>query len=139
MKPIKMDNILLITFLTGFFGDILLQLGDKLGLGGPTGWGLRDYFKLHGAAESACIAGGMMTLFYILVLPIFGKLTVTQTIIFLAIYGIVLDLLFRELVIFKTLDGYYRYFNYFWSAVWGAIPLILPYLIKIVIATTLHG
>ena len=134
-----MDNILLITFLTGFFGDILLQIGDKLGLGGPTGWGLRDYFKLHGAAESTCIAGGMMTLFYILILPIFGKLTVTQTFIFLAIYGVVLDLLFRELVIFKTLDAYYRYFNYFCSAVWGAIPLILPYLIKIVIATTLYG
>ena len=128
-----MDNILLITFLTGFFGDGLLQIGDKLGMGGPTGWGLRDYFNLHGAAESCCIAGGMMTLFYILILPIFGKLTTTQTIVFLAIYGVLLDLAFRKLMIFKTLDGYYRYFSYFWSAVWGAIPLVLPYLISLLI------
>ena len=132
-----MENILLITFLTGFFGDILLQLGDKMGLGGPTGWGLRDYFKLHGAAESACIAGGMMTLFYIIILPVLSKLTIKQAIIFLAMYGVVLDLLFRELMIFKTLHEYYRYFNYFWSAVWGAIPLILPYLINVLITTTL--
>ena len=128
-----MDNILLITFLTGFLGDILLQTGDKLGLGGPTGWGLRDYFKLHGAAESCCIAGGMMTLFYILILPVFGKLTKTQMVIFLAVYGVFLDFVFRKLMIFKTLDGYYRYFNYFWSAVWGAIPLITPYLISLLI------
>jgi hypothetical protein len=42
-------NIIAIAVLTGFFGDLLLQLGtQKLHLGGPSGWGLIPYFKQHG-------------------------------------------------------------------------------------------
>ena len=33
-------------------------------------------------------------------------------------------------MIFPSLKGYYSHLNYFWSAVWGAIPLMLPLLIS---------
>jgi len=127
------QKIITIAFLVGFFGDFLLQTGAGLGMGGPTGWGLNEYFKQHGRAESLCIAGGMMTLFYILILPFITKLSTQQIFVVLVVYGIVLDFLFRKLMIFSSLTGYYSYFNYFWSAVWGAIPLVLPYLIYILI------
>ena len=118
-------NLVTLACLTGFTGDFLLQTGVKMGLGGPTGWGLREYFALHGSAESLFIAGGMMSLFYALFLLSGARLTYRN----LALYGIFLDLIFRKLMIFKSLEGYYAYFNYFWSAVWGAIPLCLPFLI----------
>ena len=112
----------------GIVGDSLLQLGVANGLGGPTGWGLKDYFKQHGRAESIFIAGGMMVIFF-LILICTPWPTRPITFIVLAIYGVLLDLLFREAMIFKSLRGYYEYFNYFWSAVWGAIPLMMPLLI----------
>jgi hypothetical protein len=119
-------NLVAIACLTGFAGDATLQTGVKLGLGGPTGWGLKDYFMQHGATESVFIAGGMMSLFYALFiasgLPINYKN--------LAIYGVLLDLVFRKLMIFHSLEGYYEFFNYFWSAVWGIIPLCLPLFIQ---------
>jgi preprotein translocase subunit SecG len=119
-------DIIVIAFFTGFFGDILLQIGAKTGMGGTTGWGLNDYFKQHGAAESICIAGGMMAFFY----AIYILLNLPVNFICLAIYGIALDLIFRETMIFSSLTGYYKYFGYFWSAVWGAIPLMLPLFIS---------
>jgi len=119
-------NLVTIACLTGFAGDATLQTGVKLGLGGPTGWGLKDYFRLHGGAESLFTAAGMMSLFYSLFilsgLPINYKN--------LAIYGVLLDLIFRKLMIFQSLEGYYEFFNYFWSAVWGIIPLCLPLFIQ---------
>jgi hypothetical protein len=118
-------NLVEIACLTGFIGDFTLQTGVKMGLGGPTGWGLKEYFALHGAAESVFVAGGMMSLFYTLFLM--SGLPVNYR--NLALYGVFLDLVFRKLMIFASLKGYYEYFNYFWSAVWGIIPLCLPYFI----------
>ena len=66
-----------------------------------------------------------MALFYV----IYIQLKIPLNFVYLAIYGIVLDFIFRKLMIFPSLSGYYDSLNYFWSAVWGAIPLILPYLI----------
>jgi len=130
MEP---KDIIAISFLTGFFGDSLLQLGaKKFEMGGKTGWGLNDYFKTHGSAESLCIAGGMMTFFYILYYYVF-QLPLNYT--YLAIYGILLDFIFRKTMVFTTLEGYYEYFNYFWSAVWGAIPLMLPLFILNVVGS----
>jgi hypothetical protein len=121
-------NLIALACFTGFTGDFLLQTGVKMDLGGPTGWGLKDYFDLHGSAESL-FAGGMMSLFYSLFLLSGVRLTYKN----LALYGIFLDLVFRKLMIFKSLEGYYTYFNYFWSAVWGAIPLCLPFLITCIL------
>ena len=111
--------------LVGFGGDFLLQRGVKMGLGGPTGWGLKEYFAQHGSTEALFIAGGMMSLFYALYVNAGFPLNYQS----LALYGIILDFVFRKLMIFPSLEGYYEYFNYFWSAVWGAIPLILPFFI----------
>lgn len=118
-------NLVEIACLTGFIGDFTLQTGVKMGLGGPTGWGLKEYFAQHGSAEAVFVAGGMMSLFYTLFLM--SGLPVNYR--NLALYGVFLDLVFRKLMIFASLKGYYEYFNYFWSAVWGIIPLCLPYFI----------
>ena len=120
-------DLIVISCIAGFVGDALLQFGSKvLKLGGQTGWGLKSYFAQHGPSESVFIAGGMMTVFYIIYLYF---LSFPINYVYLAIYGIVLDFIFRKTEIFPSLRGYYGYFNYFWSAVWGAIPLILPLLI----------
>ena len=117
-----MNNIITIATMTGFFGDLSLQFLSRYG----TGWGLRPYFQQHGPAEALCIASGMMALFYILYVDV---LKLPPNIYYLALYGVILDLLFRKFRIFPSLDGYYRHLNYFWSAVWGIIPMIIPYLI----------
>lgn len=126
-------NLQLITIscLTGFIGDYILQILINF-MGGKTGWGLRDYFKQHGSAESVFIAGGMMTLFYIIYLILLGLPAIWY---YLAIYGIILDLFFRETMIFSSLQGYYDHLNYFWSAFWGAVPMILPLVIMKLIIT----
>jgi hypothetical protein len=93
-------------------------------MGGKTGWGLIEYFRLHGAAESMFIASGMMTLFYVLYLVVFGFPAKWY---YLAIYGIILDWIFRVTMLFPSLTGYYTQLNYFWSAFWGAVPMLMPY------------
>jgi hypothetical protein len=108
--------------LTGFLGDAGLQILTKyFNLGGPTGWGLKPYFALHGAAESLFIAGGMLTIFYVAYLAV-----LPPNWIYLAVYGVILDLLFRKTMLFSSLTGYYAHLNYFWSAFWGAVPMIMP-------------
>ena len=112
-----------VSLAVGFLGDALLQFAvGSLGMGGETGWGLRRYFAQHGPFESAFIAAGMMGVFYALYLAFGFPIDYTS----LAIYGVVLDIIFRATDLFPSLDGYYRTLNYFWSAVWGAIPLVMP-------------
>ncbi len=122
MKSEITARLLTISCLTGFFGDAILQLLTRF-MGGETGWGLKTYFHQHGYAESLFIAGGMMTLFYIIYLIIFGLPPVWYL---LALYGIILDLIFRVTMIFPSLKEYYIQLNYFWSAFWGAVPMIMP-------------
>lgn len=117
-----MKNLLMIACFTGFIGDFLLQTGAKLGMGGPTNWGLKEYFRQHGASESLFVAGGMMTLFY----STFMLTGLPINYVNLSIYGMIIDLLFRKLMVFKSLEGYYSYFNYFWSAFWIALPMCIP-------------
>ena len=115
-------NLLASACLTGFFGDAGLQiLTKKFNLGGPSGWGLKPYFALHGSAEALFIAAGMMTIFYVAYLAF---LPVNW--IYLAVYGIILDLFFRKTMLFSSLTGYYGHLNYFWSAFWGAVPMLMP-------------
>lgn len=121
-----MVDLLTITCLTGFFGDMLLQILVSLGFGGPTGWGLKSYFLQHGRLESMFIAAGMMTVFFILYDMTGLPLTYTN----LIIYGILLDVVFRKTNAFPSLTEYYKNTNYFWSAFWGAVPMILPLIIS---------
>jgi hypothetical protein len=118
-----MIDIITISCLTGFFGDASLQIATKyFGFN----WGLKKYFAYHGSGESLCIASGMMTLFYIIYLYI---LRLSLNYAYLGIYGIILDFIFRKTMAFESLDGYYKALNYFWSAFWGAVPMILPFFI----------
>ena len=122
-----MSNTTLVSWalLTGAIGDFLLQMMVKQGMGQPDGWGLKPYFARHGPAESIFLAAGMMGLFY----AAYVALGLPLNLVWLAVYGILLDLAFRVFRIFPSLDGYYQHLNYFWSAVWGAIPLVVPFLL----------
>jgi hypothetical protein len=117
---------LMLSCLSGFFGDIILQVLVGLGFGGETGWGLKVYFEQHGSLESAFTAAGMMTLFYVIYILV---LKLPLKIEYLALYGILLDLVFRYSMLFPSLQGYYQSLNIVESAVWGAIPMILPLII----------
>ena len=123
-----MDSELIsIAFFVGFFGDLLLQILTKhFKMGGPTGWGLNEYFLQHGEVESLFIAGGMMALFFIIYLKVF-RLPVNY--LYLAIYGVILDVLFREFKIFPSLKGYYSQLNYFESTASEALSIMLPFFI----------
>jgi uncharacterized membrane protein YvlD (DUF360 family) len=118
-------NLITIALIVGFIGDAILQALVNLKMGGPSGWGLKGYFRQHGSIEALFIAAGMMGIFY----AIYEALGLPLEIWALAIYGVVMDFIFRKGMIFPSLGGYYRSLNYFWSAVWGAIPMILPLLI----------
>ena len=59
------SRLLTISCFTGFGGDAMLQYLTQF-MGGESGWGLKEYFEQHGSMEALFIAGGMMTLFYIL-------------------------------------------------------------------------
>lgn len=116
-----------IACVVGFVGDYLLQFGVKtLRWGGSTGWGLKSYFEKHGPAESMFTAAGMMSLFYVGYMYL---VPLPVTYLYLAIYGIVIDLAFRRLMIFPSLEGYYRYFGYAGSAFWIAVPMMIPLLV----------
>ena len=115
-------DIVSIAFLVGFFGDLFLQFLAK---NTSFDYGLRSYFSQHGAAESLFIAGGMMALFMI-IYKLTGLPLKWQ---YLAVYGIILDVLFRTLNIFPSLEGYYSSLNYFWSGLWEAISMVLPLVI----------
>jgi hypothetical protein len=113
-----------ISCLTGFIGDAAFQTFTKFGsISDKSGWGLAEYFRQHGSAESMFIASGMMTLFYVLYLVIFG---LPAKWYYLAIYGIIIDLIFRKTMLFSSLKGYYNEINYFWSGLRAAIPMMMP-------------
>lgn len=115
----KNFNLIILAFLTGFIGDFILQLGVYYKVGD---WGLKTYFDQHGVYESLCIASGMLTLFYLIYLHTNLPISYLN----IAIYAVLLDLAFRRFRIFPSLDGYYKHLNYFWSAVWAIIPMLIP-------------
>lgn len=125
-------RLLTISCLTGFAGDAVLQyLSTFTYLSGKTGWGLKEYFRQHGKAESLFIAGGMMTLFYVIYFVI---LCLPLNLFYLAISGVIIDWIFRVTMLFPSLKGYYNHLNYFWSAtVGGALPMVMPYGIMLLI------
>lgn len=125
MITAQAGKLIVISTLTGFIGDAMLQVATGRGMGTKTGWGLNKYFSQHGKAESTFIAGGMMSLFYIL----YSFTGLPFKVQYMAAYGVILDAIFRFTGVFPSLKGYYKHLNYFWSAVWGAIPMITPLLI----------
>jgi hypothetical protein len=121
------EKLITIACLTGFFSDAALQIFTKF-LEGPTlSLGLKPYFKQHGSLESMFISGGMTAVFYIIYIYLF-KLPIVWY--YIALYGILIDFLFRKLSLYKALYGYYKSVNYFWSAVFASISMVLPLLIS---------
>lgn len=112
-------KLIILAFFTGFVGDMLLQLGVNYKIGD---WGLKRYFEQHGVYESLHIAGAMLALFYMLYLYTGLKVSYLN----ITIYAILLDLAFRKFRIFPSLDGYYKHLNYFWSAFWAIVPMLIP-------------
>ena len=122
MNDKKISLLLTIACFVGFFGDGILQLLVKKQK--DSGWGLKEYFKEHGSRESMFIAAGMMTIFYSIYIVI---LNLPIKWYYLAIYGILLDLIFRYTMLFPSLKEYYANLNYFWSGFWGVIPMLIPF------------
>jgi preprotein translocase subunit SecG len=122
------DLILLILFcIVGFFGDGILQLLSRYtSFGGDSSWGLKDYFIQHGVGESLCIATGLLAMFFIVYRFVLKFPTKWY---YLVICSVILDFIFRKFTLFSSLDGYYAYFNNFWSAVGAALPALLPLVI----------
>ncbi len=108
-------------FIVGFIGDAILQTITYI-RGEKDFAGLKSYFKQHGIFESLIIAGGMMYLFGILL----DFMKIKKTYINLAIYATILDILFRYLRLFPSLDNYYKALNPILSIVWAIIPMFLP-------------
>lgn len=119
-------KLLGIATLAGFGGDALLQVITS---NTKFDWGLKEYFRQHGRAEAMFTAAGMMAIFYLIYIYLHKTFNFPLNLVSLAVYGVMLDLIFRVCNIFPSLKGYYSQLNYFWSAVWGAIPMMIPLLI----------
>ena len=118
MININNINIESCAFIVGFFGDIFLQLYCK----NSDRCGLNSYFTQHGSAEAPFIAGGMGVLFFI-IYNLFGLPLKWQ---YIAIYGVLLDIIFRKFMIFPSLKDYYISNTFFWTCLYEAIAMVLP-------------
>lgn len=115
-------SYLTISFFVGFIGDLILQ---SLPSNYLSNYGLDSYFNLHHPIESMTIAGGLM----FILSWIYLFLNIPLNIFYLALFGIGMDLCFRHLNIYPSLNDYYSKLNHFWTGLWGAIPMVLPYII----------
>jgi hypothetical protein len=112
-------------FITGFVGDLGLQIiankrGDIAGL--------KEYFEQHGGLESSFIASSMMYGFA----NLYERLGFDKNNINLFVYGASLDIMFRQFKIMKSLNNtYYKNTTPIQSAVWGGIPFLIAFNIKI--------
>lgn len=120
-----LTKLIIAACITGFVGDFILQQVVKSDVVNDSGWGLKEYFKTHGKTESMFIAAGMLVVFYSIYIVLRIPITYTNMIL----YGVILDFIFRKANIFPSLGLYYFHMDYFWSAVWGAIPMIIPLLL----------
>lgn len=106
-------------FFTGLIGDILLQLIVKYR---GNFAGLKKYFEHHGVIASFFIASGMLYLFAFLYE--YFNLPLNNYSLFL--YGGLLDIIFRQFGLMKSLDSYYSSMSPLNSFIWGSIPMIIP-------------
>lgn len=100
--------------------------------------GLRKYFKRHGVFEAMFIAGGLMfasTYIGLLLRP--GNPTRDGGVLYLFVYGALIDILFREWHLMPTLDGMYDVLRPSTSMLWAGGPLAASYMITKYIKNTL--
>jgi hypothetical protein len=122
----RKGRLVMISILTGFFGDAFLQILARQGIGKCGSWGLKPYFKQHGTAESLFIAGGMMGLFYTL----YAITGLPFEIHWLSLYAVLIDFLFRYTRLFPSLDKYYQCQS-IWrtTTIGGIVPMLIPFII----------
>lgn len=118
-------RLLIIAALVGFIGDALTQLAMNKKIVHLAG--LEEYFQRHGKVESMFIASAILSLFY----AIYLMLNLPLKWYYLAIYGIVLDIIFRRFRVFPSLDKFYSSYNYLQTGLMAtAIPFVLPIIIN---------
>lgn len=105
-------------FFVGIAGDAALQVivrgrGDLAGL--------KSYFDKHGPEESLFIAGAIM--YFAVVSYEWTGFEVSNSSLFM--YGGLLDIAWRQLRIFPSLDGYYQAMTPVESFIWGGVPLLI--------------
>lgn len=113
------EKLISIACLTGFFSDGLLQIFTA----SSNVLGLKSYFHEQGRLQSLFIAAGMTGIFYIVYLYLL-KLPVVWT--YLAMYGVIIDLVFRHFALFQGLRNYYQATNYVYSGFFAAVAMVLP-------------
>jgi hypothetical protein len=112
-------------FVVGLVGDILLNFSTQ-NLGYD--FGLKKYFKHHGALEAMFIAAGLMWASMWLGLKLWPlDINHPDTVLFLFLFGSVVDVLFREYRLMPTLDGMYKSLHPFLSMIYAGGPLVLSY------------
>jgi hypothetical protein len=113
------EKLVSIACLSGFLTDGLLQIFTKF----SNVLGLKAYFHDQGSLQSLFIAAGMSGIFYIVYLYLL-KLPVVWP--YLALYGILIDLVFRRSALFPGLHNYYQKVNYVSSGFFAATSMVLP-------------
>jgi hypothetical protein len=144
---INICNATIIGFIVGFIGDLGLNLStQKLKI---LDAGLIDYFPLHGTIEAAFIAAGLVSFCVYISLFIWEQLikirygsdkTIADvkyryTIIYMFIFGCILDLFFRYLHIMPSLNGMYEKLSIPVSMFFAGGPISISFIILILIET----
>ena len=111
------------SLVAGFVGDWLLQRLE------PERYGLAEYFLQHGPMESLFVAAGMMGVFSLIFVALFGEPAINQLLL-LFLYGGVLDLIFRYGRLFSSLDGYYQALSPPISFLWGGLPFLIAFVLS---------
>jgi hypothetical protein len=119
--------ILIFAALTGFFGDAFLQVLTANGQS-P---GLVPYFRQHGSFEALFLASGLMTVFFIVY-----QLFFPVDYVYLILFGVGTDLLWRWGNLFPSLEGYYKYYSVFETCVYMAASMVLPVYLSTLIKKT---
>jgi hypothetical protein len=91
----------IIAALVGFFGDLLIQVFLKFT---KYDWGLKSYFRKHGVIESACIASGILALFFS-IWTIFNFPIRWEPIL---ISALILDAFWNYFHVMPSLNNYYK-------------------------------
>lgn len=106
--------------LVGSVGDLALQ-GFAYNSENPNLFGLKTYFDQHGSFESMFTAAGMLAIFTGLYKAVDPSLMTGG----LVAYGTILDLAFRYLKLFPSLEDYYKNFSVLSTIIFAIIPFLM--------------
>lgn len=137
---IDICNATIIGFIIGFIGDLGLNIStQRLRI---LDAGLINYFPLHGTVEAAFIAGGLVSFCVYISLLLWEKVIMRKkiseikhrdTIIYLFVFGCILDLFFRYLHIMPSLNGMYEKLSIPVSMLFAGGPIAASFILAILI------